>query len=275
MPNTLFIGKVYLCFDELSSTNDYAAELIAEGGKTNAKSTPPEGMVVRAASQSAGRGQFGSRWEGEAGNSLTLSVILYPVWLDVSAQFYLSMAVALGVFDAIDRILQHVSTVPIEAFPHNTGALVANIKWPNDLYIADKKIAGILIQNSISGKNIQSSIVGIGLNVNQLEFHSDVPNPGSLALAAGHSFDLDSVAETLFECLEQRYLQLKARCFEEIRHEYESHLYRLGEAAQYMRAGTGEIFNGVVRGVTEEGRLRIQTASGEETFEVKEIKWLR
>ena len=93
MANTLFIGKVYYRFDELPSTNDRAAELIA-------KSKPPEGMVVRADSQSAGRGQFGSRWESDSGKNLTFSVILYPTWLDVSAQFYLSMAIALGVHDA-------------------------------------------------------------------------------------------------------------------------------------------------------------------------------
>ncbi|HRI60574.1 MAG TPA: hypothetical protein PK228_12640, partial [Saprospiraceae bacterium] len=95
MTNTLFIGKVYHRFDELPSTNDWAAELLA-------KSKPPEGTAVRADSQSAGRGQYGSRWESAAGKNLTISIILYPRWLEVSAQFYLSMAVALGVQDAAD-----------------------------------------------------------------------------------------------------------------------------------------------------------------------------
>lgn len=85
MTNTLFIGKVYHRFDQLPSTNDWAAELLA-------KSKPPEGTVVRADSQSAGRGQFGSRWESVAGKNLTISIILYPRWLEVSAQFYLSLS---------------------------------------------------------------------------------------------------------------------------------------------------------------------------------------
>ncbi|MCB0545397.1 MAG: hypothetical protein KDC70_17850, partial [Saprospiraceae bacterium] len=101
MANTLFIGKVYHRFDQLPSTNDHAAELIA-------KSTPPEGTVIRAASQTAGRGQFGSRWESAAGKNLTLSVILYPDWLEAGAQFHLSMATALALHDTVYSIVQNL-----------------------------------------------------------------------------------------------------------------------------------------------------------------------
>ena len=96
MENTLFTGKVYHHFDELPSTNDHALELIALAHKGTAKSKPPEGTVVRADTQTAGRGQYGSRWLTQGGQNLTLSVILYPIWLEISAQFYLSMAVALA-----------------------------------------------------------------------------------------------------------------------------------------------------------------------------------
>lgn len=249
MTNTLFIGKVYHHFDELASTNDWAAELLA-------KSKPPEGTVVRADKQSAGRGQFDSRWESAAGQNLTLSVILYPDWLEAHAQFYLSMAVALALRDLVNSL----STIPS-----------STVKWPNDLYLGNRKAAGVLIQNALSGQHLQSSIVGIGLNINQLEFDPTLPNPTSLALFFGKKFDLDDVAERLFECLEQRYLQLKSGQRAAIKAGYEQALFRLGISSRFIRVADDSEFTGVVRGVTEAGRLIVETDFGEETFGVKEL----
>lgn len=266
MTNTLFIGNVYHRFDELPSTNDWAAELIAPSlGRAHggaAKSKPPEGTVVRADSQSAGRGQFGSRWESEPGKNLTLSVILYPTWLEVSAQFYLSMAVALALSDTVGMAGHSAFRIPHSA-----------IKWPNDLYLGNGKTAGILIQNALSGQHLQASVVGIGLNVNQIEFDPALPNPTSLALFFGQHFDLDEIAERLFECLERRYLQLKSGHRAAIKAEYEQSLFRLGMPSPFMRTANGFEFTGIISGVTEEGRLRAETAVGEETFEVKEVKF--
>lgn len=257
MTNTLFIGKVYRRFDELPSTNDWAADLIA-------KSKPPEGTVVRADSQSAGRGQFGSHWESAAGKNLTLSIILYPTWLEAPAQFYLSMAVALSLRD-----LAEIRSAP-SAIRHPPSA----IKWPNDLYLGNRKAAGILIQNTLSGQYLQASVVGIGLNVNQTEFDPALPNPTSLALYFGQKFDLDEVAERLFECLERRYLQLKTDQRTTIREEYARSLFRLGVPSRFVRAVEGVEFTGIIRGVTEAGRLRVETEAGEETFEVKEVRFV-
>jgi BirA family biotin operon repressor/biotin-[acetyl-CoA-carboxylase] ligase len=251
--NTLFIGKVYLRFDELASTNDYAADWIAGRINATAKNKPPEGAVVRADSQSAGRGQFGSKWESEAGKNLTLSVMLYPVWLEVSAQFYLNMAVTLALL------------------PPETGATA---KWPNDIYIGNRKTAGVLIQNSLSGGYLQSAVIGIGMNVNQEVFHSDAPNPTSLALATGRRFDLDQVAAGFFERLENRYLQLKAGKRSAILEEYTASLYRINEPAMYRRTASGEAFSGIIRGVTAAGRLRMETEKGEETFDLKGIRFV-
>ena len=218
MKNTIFIGKVYHRFDELPSTNDWAVELIA-------KSKPPEGTVIRADSQSAGRGQFGSRWDSAAGKNLTLSIVLYPTWLETSAQFYLSMALALALRDAVGH------------FNSSSEGSGVGLKWPNDLYLGTRKAAGILIQNSLSGQFLQSSVVGIGLNVNQLEFDPALPNPTSPALYFGRSFDLDEVADRLFECVEKRYLQLKSGRRAAIKKEYEQSLFRLGTPAQFRRFG--------------------------------------
>jgi BirA family biotin operon repressor/biotin-[acetyl-CoA-carboxylase] ligase len=148
------------------------------------------------------------------------------------------------------------------------------LKWPNDLYLGPRKAGGILIQNSISGAFLQSSVVGIGLNVNQLEFDPALPNPTSLAAYLGQPFDLDAVADRLFECLERRYLQLKSGQHAAIKAEYEQSLFRLGEPAQFVRSADDTSFEGIIRGVTESGRLRIQTAAGEEVFDLKEVRYL-
>jgi len=263
MPNSLFIGKVYYRFDELTSSNDYALELIAatrnEDKSPAAKSKPPEGTVVRADSQSAGRGQIGSRWEAAPGLNLTFSVILYPNWIEAQAQFSLSMAVALALYDAC--VALDVPQTP-------------TVKWPNDLYFENRKCAGILIQNSISGKHLQSAVVGIGLNINQIAFAHDLGNPTSLALESGRTFELDHVAEILFVCLERRYLQLKSGRKKDIEADYFARMYRLGLPSEFVRASNETVFRGVIRGVAEDGRLVVETAIGMELFGLKEIKIL-
>ncbi|MCC6413864.1 MAG: biotin--[acetyl-CoA-carboxylase] ligase [Saprospiraceae bacterium] len=256
MENTLFTGKVYHHFDELPSTNDHALELIALAHKGTAKSKPPEGTVVRADTQTAGRGQYGSRWLTQGGQNLTLSVILYPIWLEISAQFYLSMAVALALRDTLQPLAP------------------AAIKWPNDIYINGRKTAGVLIQNAIGGNGMQSSVVGIGLNVNQSVFPPEIVDKAtSLALETGQNFNLDTLQGALFENLERRYLQLRAGQRETIRNEYISNLYRLNETANYALPD-GTTFTAIQRGVDEAGRLLLERGRGMEVFEVKGVVFL-
>ena len=256
MTNTIFVGKVYLRFDELPSTNDHARELLA-------KSKPPDGTVIRAASQSAGRGQYGSHWISEPGANLTLSVIFYPRFLPVAAQFRLSEAVALAVRDTVEG---QPSTVD--------GPLpTVRIKWPHDIYIGARKTAGILIQNSLNDNHLQSSVVGIGLNVNQLQFPESAPNATSLALAAGAPFDLEAVAETLLIQIERRYLQLKSGAIATLRDEYQAHLLGRGEERQFIDKH-GQQLAGTIQGVSEDGRLILDTAGGEALFDVKAIQLL-
>lgn len=281
MANTLFVGKVYHRLAALASTNDFARELVSAASEA-AKNKPPEGTVVRADSQSAGRGQFGSQWESEAGANLTLSVVLYPGWLGVGEQFWLSMAMGLGVRDAVGGLRdsgwrvsgspdreEYANPKPETRQPETS----VTIKWPNDLYLGDLKAGGMLIENALSGGKIQSSIVGIGLNVNQLAFPGDLPNPTSLALATGQPFDLDAVADALFERLEQRYLQLKSGRRAELKSDYLAALYRFGEASEFVRAADGAVFSGTIRGVTEAGWLQLETETGLECFEVKQLRF--
>jgi len=269
MKNTLFTGKVYYRFDELPSTNDYARDLLA-------KSRPAEGTVVRADSQSAGRGQFGSKWVTEHGVNLTLSVILYPKWLKITDQFRLSEAVALALLDTVHRPPSTVHRQPstVHRPPSTVYRQPSTIKWPNDIYLGDRKTAGILIQNTLTGNHLETSIVGIGLNVNQTAFPPEIPNATSLSLATGRTFDLEAVADTLFECLERRYLQLKASQTEVLRAEYREHLLGLGVLRNFARLD-GSVFSGIIQGVQEDGRLEILGSNGLELFDVKAIQMLQ
>jgi BirA family transcriptional regulator, biotin operon repressor / biotin---[acetyl-CoA-carboxylase] ligase len=280
--NTIFIGKVYYCFDELPSTNDYASEMldISTGVVKNdqigrnavpskdstlppAKSRPAEGTVIRAASQSAGRGQFGSRWESAAGQNLTLSVILYPVWLPANRQFFLSMVAALAVRDVLCHLRDTVGGA--------TQQIPVKVKWPNDVYIGSRKCAGILIQNTLADARLQASVIGIGLNINQMQFSSDARQPVSAAMAFGKEFDLDDVLSLLCSRLEQRYMQLKAGGQAAIRALYESQLYRRGEKVTFEYTQTGTHVEGEITGVSESGHLRVKTDTGVLEFEVKEV----
>lgn len=267
MSNTLFIGKVYHHFDELPSTNDWVLEFLADSTRNNgiAKTRPPEGTVVRAANQTAGRGQFGSKWHSQAGDNLLVSILLYPTWLEAKAQFYLSMAVALGVREAIMTVL---GVYRKSKEPVSTCA----IKWPNDLYVENQKTAGLLIQNSLSGNSIQSSVVGIGLNVNQIAFSPDLPNATSLAEILGHPLSLDDVADCLYEGIERRYLQLKAGRLAAIKAAYEDLLWRRGELSTFVKITDDTLFQGIIEGITERGLLRVRTRAGEELFDLKELR---
>jgi BirA family biotin operon repressor/biotin-[acetyl-CoA-carboxylase] ligase len=145
------------------------------------------------------------------------------------------------------------------------------VKWPNDLFLDGKKTAGILIQNALSGARLQNAVVGIGLNVNQVQFPPDLPNATSMALALGRSFDTAEVEAQLFSCLEQRYLQLKSGQKAAAKAEYEHRLWRLGERTAFVRQSDGSRFEGRITGVTEQGLLRVQMGDKEEVFGLKEV----
>ena len=248
--NTLFVGKVFLNFDTLPSTNEYALDLLA-------KNKPSEGTVISALHQTAGRGQYGSSWDSEGGKAITLSVIFRPIFLNISQQFDLNIAVALAVHDIIRK---------------NAPDVDLHIKWPNDIYIGNKKLGGILIQNAISNKKIASSVVGIGLNINQMQFSSKLPNPTSFLLSTGREHDRDTLIQDLCTSLETRYLQLKAGKIQDLKNDYYQTLYNFQIPAKYERAN-GEQFVGVITGISPEGRLCVRNEGGvEEYFGFKEIK---
>ena len=249
--NTLFIGKVLLELEEVDSTNSYAMNLLS-------KNKPSEGTVISAWNQTNGRGQIGSNWDSEAGKNITISLILYPTFLPIKQQFILNQAMSLGVFDFISRFI-------------NTEV---KIKWPNDIVVKDKKIAGTLIQNILSSNHFQTSIIGIGVNVNQTFFRSNLPNPTSLKLETKSESDLQNLINLLCSNIEKRYLQLRADHFSIIQKEYLSNLYRYQEDAIYQRMDNDNVFSGKIIGVDESGKLLIDHRRGQSSFSVKEVKFL-
>ena len=139
--------------------------------------------------------------------------------------------------------------------------------------IRDRKITGILIQNALKGASIQSSVVGIGLNVNQDLFKSDAPNPTSIFLETGKFFTLESVLDYLCQQLEQYYLLLKAGRFQVLQQAYDQELFRINQPHSYKRTD-GTVFHGTILGVTATGLLRLKTAYGEEQFALKEVGYI-
>jgi BirA family biotin operon repressor/biotin-[acetyl-CoA-carboxylase] ligase len=248
LANTLFFGKNVVFVPECHSTNTLLLEL-------SQKTNQPEGTIVITHSQTRGRGQRGNGWEAEPGMNLTFSLLLKPHFMLAKQQFDLTMAVSLGVFDFLSaRIPGRVK-----------------IKWPNDLLIGDKKIAGILIENGLAGEQIQQSIVGIGLNVNQFLF--SINTATSLKLETGLDFVNNDELNSLVEKLEGRYLQLRAGRRLELLNTYLRNLYRVGEEHPFLV--NGQKMQGRIEGVDESGRLKIHTNGMDRFFGLKEISFVR
>ncbi|MEM1123318.1 MAG: biotin--[acetyl-CoA-carboxylase] ligase [Bacteroidota bacterium] len=249
--DTLFIGKTLHEFDALPSTNQFAYDLLSE-------ERPAEGTVIMTHDQYAGKGQATNKWESEPHKNLTFTTILYPKFLGARKQFLLNQVVSLSVFDTLSK--------------HVTEGL--KIKWPNDLYVFDKKITGILMQNSLKGSVLQSSVIGVGINVNQKQFVSDAPNPTSLVLETGKLINVKTLLSEFCQQLEKNYLQLKAGQSATIQQRYLNTLYQYNQNAHYQRKDQS-IFKGKIIGVTDTGKLKIKTSTGIEEFFFKEVKYLR
>lgn len=230
-----------------ASTNSVAQELLNKNEAT-------EGCVILTDEQTGGRGQRGNSWEAQPGQNITLSVIFRPVFLPAAGQFFLNMAVSLAVTDLLNTLL-----------PPGT-----QVKWPNDIYFEDQKLGGILIENSILGSNLQTSIIGIGLNVNQQYFSN--PNAVSLKLISGQHFDLAYLTKKLLEALEKRYLQLQKNSFKALQQEYWQHLLGLNEYRFFEV--NGQAVTGKITGTDDFGRLAVEINEQIRYFDLKEIKFL-
>jgi BirA family transcriptional regulator, biotin operon repressor / biotin---[acetyl-CoA-carboxylase] ligase len=245
----MIIGSKLFYRENLPSTNSYAASLL----KTR---EVPEGSIIYTNYQSAGRGQAGNKWESEENKNLLISVILYPTMINASEQFQLSMTISLGICDFLHRYTEEIS-----------------IKWPNDIYINDDKIAGILIENSIMGDTIEHTIAGIGININQVKFLSNAPNPVSLANITGTQFDLTECLDQLTADLDKRYKYLISEDHDRIKSDYISCLYKRNQWSNFSDL-KGK-FEGRISDVSSAGRLRVNLRDGSaKEYSFKEIDFL-
>lgn len=253
--NTLFIGQNILTLDKTDSTNNYLHGLLSN-------KPPAEGYIVRAVEQYAGKGQRGSSWLSPPAKNLTFSVLLEPHFLPLSDQFWLTKALALAIAEFVS------SEVPNDSVA---------IKWPNDVYVNDRKIAGILIENILEKSSIKYCIAGIGLNVNQDFFDPSLPNPVSLKMLSGKEFDLLVCLENMCSFIEKFYLELRGSAYQKIDALYQKLLYRRGVLSNFML--DNKRFEGVIKEVTPEGYLLINPKNASQTkgngiIQVKDIKQL-
>ena len=228
----------YIKVSQTASTNTYLSRLAA---------TLPGGTVIYTPSQTAGRGQKGNSWESEDGKNLTFSLLLKRPPVKARDQFYLSEAAALAVVEAMTAEAGDGFTV----------------KWPNDVYWRDKKACGMLIENSLDGTDIATSIIGIGLNVNQKRFLSDAPNPVSLINITGHEHDLMALLKRVCSRIEQLVDGLdddSAR--QDLHRRYMAALYRNDGQLYPYEDAAGNRFMASVAGIAPDGTLTLRHEDG-------------
>ncbi|MFO7998531.1 MAG: biotin--[acetyl-CoA-carboxylase] ligase [Bacteroidales bacterium] len=244
-------GHQLLYFPEIDSTNREAWRMVQKGDLE-------EGTIVRAGFQSLGRGQGSTRWESEKGKNLCVSVVIKPVFLSPDKQFYLNKAIALSVREAVKGLLPDASVM---------------IKWPNDVYIGNRKVAGILIENAIRGSRLEHSIAGIGININQRRFDPTLPNPVSIAQVAGRDQDIEKCLDHLCSSLDHWYGLLASADREGLNLAYLEALLGYGEKRTYL--SRGHQFKARVAGISPHGKLILDMEGGRQLeFDMKEVSML-
>ena len=234
--------------DAVSSTNDFLKEL--------AQSTNPENFtVVSAESQTAGRGQMGSKWISEKGKNLTMSVLIKNPLSDITEMYNLNIVVVLSVIAALEAY-----KIP-----------KLSIKWPNDIMSGNKKIGGILIENIVKSTGDIISIVGIGLNVNQTDF-SALPKASSLRVETDVTFDKFELLQNITNEIITAVPKIESR-MEILREDYLSKLFKKGIPMAFEKEGVK--FMGIIQNVTKTGRLELLLEDDSTcSYEIKEITML-
>jgi len=238
-------------FDKIDSTNNEAFRQVE---------TAPDMSVFAAKFQTNGRGQKGNSWESAAGKNLTFSILLKPTFIPVEKQFLISQMVALGILGYLSK-----------------NGIAAKIKWPNDIYVENNKICGILIEHHICGANLSASIIGIGLNVNQKVFNSDAPNPYSMYIADGLERTLEVELESLVCHIFELYSKLKSApgYAPEMEQSYHENLYRRNEFHEYELVNEQRRIKAKIIGVNQYACLLLETEDGAvNNYAFKEIKYI-
>jgi len=216
-------------FPQVDSTNLEAKRLIESGEAKH-------GLLITADFQTQGRGQQGKSWHSVEAQNAMLSLVLEPKGLLIKKQFLLNMVTSLAIADVIEDY-----------------GLIVKVKWPNDIYVSDKKICGILIQNFLKGDSIQQTIIGIGLNVNQTTWPSDIPNPTSLAIELTQRYIIRDVIDEIATSVLRRSNMMRDE--QALRDEYLQRLYRRAEVSRF--AIGSDVIDGTIQGIDDIGRLLI------------------
>lgn len=234
---------------ETNSTNNYLKELLQT-------QNVDEGTVVWADFQSAGKGQRGNGWESEAGKNILFSIVLFPSFIKAGEQFILSQIVSLAVANCLQEYTEGIS-----------------IKWPNDIYWNEKKICGILLENTILEDNIGHSVAGIGININQENFRSDAPNPVSLKQITNRDYNLEEILKTVVDNINVYYQQINIGKTDSLIKQYKESLFRKDGYHLYNDGLSN--FLARIQDVDSSGILILKTKEGEERhFAFKEVKYI-
>jgi BirA family biotin operon repressor/biotin-[acetyl-CoA-carboxylase] ligase len=243
---TNFVGKQLIYLPSCHSTNDYVAEMSGSGSLS-------EGTVVVTGHQTSGRGQRGNTWISEKNSNLTFSILLRPYFLHPGRSYHLYMMCSVALATALEKRIQ----------------VETHIKWPNDLYYQGLKLAGILIENSVQQNKLNQTIIGIGLNVNQIDFGS--VQATSIKRISGIETDLNELLGYVLLEIERCYNQLKLGLNQELVSEYENRLYWKNEMHLF---DNGSLFYGMITGIDETGRLMIDSGGMKTAHQQKGIRFV-
>ena len=245
------INSNYIQIDEVTSTNEYLKDLLSNKELT-------DGFTVIAKYQNKGKGQGDNGWESEFGKNLTFSLLLKPKLLQAEHMFMISKVVSLGVVEFLNSL---------------NSKYKFTIKWPNDIYYNNKKLGGILIENSLLGSIINYSIIGIGININQDVFVSNAPNPISLKKIFGEEFDLTECLNSILKHIDKWYVTLKNQQFNTVNNTYFYNLYRKIGIHSY-KANTKQFLAQIIN-VENDGELVLKTNEDEiKKFYFKEVEFV-
>jgi BirA family biotin operon repressor/biotin-[acetyl-CoA-carboxylase] ligase len=234
---------------ETDSTNNYLKQLASE-------QKPDEGFAVWADFQSAGKGQRGNSWESVTGKNLLFSTILYPGMVKAGEQFILSQVISLAVAGCLKKYTNGIT-----------------IKWPNDIYWREKKICGILLENTLVDDRIGQCVAGIGININQSEFKSNAPNPISLAQITGISYNPEVILDEVLNNISSYYDTIKAGKSDKVVKLYKESLFR--RAGYHLYNDEKTDFLARIKDIEPSGILVLETEDNSERhFAFKEVKYV-
>lgn len=239
-------------FKNIDSTNSYLQNLLDNGEDVIDN-------VVAADFQTSGKGQGKNIWQSEYGKNLLFSIALDMSFLKAEDQFFLTQIVSVSMVEVLKKYLPEESLF---------------IKWPNDIYFNDKKIAGILIKNEIKGMMMGTSIIGIGLNVNQTSFDENLPNPISMKMITGKDYDLDEILFAVYKSLSHRVTESPSGSNTSfVIQNYNKHLFRYNQWALYEHEG--ELKEMMIVGYDRFGRLILKEKNDREVVcDLKEVKFI-